>query len=129
MKNCYTQIVEIIKSGKFGKPQVLNCSVNVQENETDCAEIILELIAFCDCVMNATVDKEHRELEKKPYTHGFVSREYVDGGIARLSFTVTPIADVVNINVFLSDGELRFNSKTDKLVTFIQSPDYKGDEF
>ena len=130
LENAYAKILTIIQSGRIGTPQVCVCSVNTDEQGEALAQRMnVELSLITTIFGCAEVDKETRKLLNEPYLHGFISREYQNGCIARCTYTSAPTENNTTFTVYGSDGEIRYDTQTGKFITFIQSPDYEGDEF
>ena len=130
LENVYEEILAIIKSGRLGVAQVCVCSVNVEERKEDLlwrAERELALItAIFDDI---AVDKETCKWIEKPYLHGFITREYDNGCIARCTYTAAPITNDTAFTVYGTKGELRYDTASGKITLFEQKPDCEGKEY
>ena len=125
----YAKIRKIVESEKIGIPQVCVISVNtVLTGEEFERKRQQELLLMSD-VFKSNVDKERVCSLNKPYVYGFVAREYKNGSIGRYTYTSAPIAENTQITVYGTDGELRFNSETAKIVIYPQVPDHVGEEY
>ena len=128
LEKAYAKIVELVKSGRVGTPQVCVCSVNTDEQGEDFLHRIeAELSLVATIFDNAKIDKETRKLLDKPYLHGFIVHEYKNGCIARCTYTSAPTGNSTTFTVYGNDGEIRYDMQTDKILVFEQIPDHQGE--
>ncbi len=123
----FEKIQQIINSKDFGKPQIISIILTA-ESEKILKTKLETLLSFSDKVIFSNVEKEVNDEQTLPYLHGLLVREYSGGEILRITYAVISSQTKIKCSIFLTDGELRYNSETDKIVTFIQKPNYVGDE-
>jgi hypothetical protein len=125
----YAQIRNIAQSGRIGTPQVCVISVNTRLNEQDFNEKKEMELALMTDVLQSKTDKEKVLTFKSPYAYGFIAREYKNGNIGRYTYTISSAKENTQITVYATDGELRFDSETGKILLYPQVPDCVGEEY
>ncbi len=123
----YQEIEKLVQSGRVGTPQVCVFSVNGNSSQEFEERIAAELMLADGLFGNASVVKEERAFEGKPYLHGFIAREYENGAIARYTYTAAPTKASTALTVYGTDGEIRYDTQTGKILTFDQIPDHQGE--
>ncbi len=122
----YAEILKIVKSGNLGKPQVCVSSVNTNSEEIE-RRLALDLQLISEIFATERVEKESVEFVDEPYKHGFVTREFENGNLARCTYTAAPIAESVAFTVYGTDGELRYDTKNGEILVYKQIPDDIGE--
>ena len=123
-----SDIFKIIQSGKLGKEQVINVSLNVQEEKCDLEKLSFILLCLGSSTFTTNVIKESLQIFDKPYRYGVVSREYDGGAIFKMFFRCAPIAQYVEVNVYGSNAELSYDSRNGKVMIYNQIPESDGIE-
>ena len=122
----YAEILKISQSGNLGTPQVCICSVNTSSEEIE-HRLALDLKLISEIFKNEKLKNESVEFIDEPYKHGFVSREFENGNLARCTYTAAPIAESVAFTVYGTDGELRYDTKNGEILVYKQIPDDIGE--
>jgi predicted dehydrogenase len=128
LNEAYVEITNIVESGRIGIPQICVLSVNdhdCQQNSTKRMETELALLSRL--IGNSTLKNEERLFNPQPYIHGFVAREYENGAIIRYAYTAAPSKNITSLNVYGTNGEIRFDTETGEILVFKQIPDHQGE--
>lgn len=123
MRN-YAKMVQLVESGKYGKPQVINCYVNTLKTGEELVNFVRNQLCLMDGIIGSPVDKESVNFFDGQYKNGFVVREYVNKCLLRYTFASAPMSEREEIIVYATDGEVRLDGVAGKIETLIQYPDY-----
>ncbi len=119
-------VVEVIKKGKIGNVQSMDIALNFPQEIIK--DKIWSHIYFGALICGNRVIKSCIEESDKGYYHGFSVFELENGSLIRLMYTSAPEMQKEYLHIYGNVGEIRLDLINNKATSYIQSPDYAGDE-